>query len=370
MFSTRSQPHEDTQEPTAESAALIWESVARMLAAGDVDGIRFNKLGPMAARVWREQGRPVPPPLASDARLATAAWMASIPLLRRIRSLTTGPLLLIKGPEVAALYPGRARGFRDLDLISSEADLVHAALRADGFVEVDDPELFRHHHHLRPLQLPENWIRVEIHQRPGWPPELRSPPVQDIIAGAVPSLTGVPGISAPDAASHALILAGHAWVHEPLDTLRDLIDVAAVAARAEPARVDALAKQWGIERIWRTTFSSADGLLRNGSQTRAIRVWGRHLPEVKERTVVGNHLERWLSGFWGLPPRASLRWVRGVVRQELFPYPDESWREKLIRVRRAFTKPSSSMSVHTRAWQEQAHRPHAKGTPDRKSDGH
>ena len=305
MLSARLHLHEDAREPTVESGAVNWESVARMLADGDVEGIRFNKLGPIAARIWREQGRPVPAPLARDARLATAAWMASIPLLRRIRALATGPLLLIKGPEVAALYPGHARGFMDLDLISTQADSLHAALKADGFVEVDDPELFRDHHHLQPLQLPENWIRVEIHERPGWPTELPAPPVADIIAGAVPSLAGVPGISAPDPASHALILAGHAWVHDPLDTLRDLIDVAVVTERADASRVDALAKEWGVERIWRTTFATADGLLRTGRQTRAVRVWGRHLPAVKERTVLGNHLQRWLSGFWGLPPRPA-----------------------------------------------------------------
>jgi hypothetical protein len=340
-----------------------------MLADADVDGIRFNKLGPLAARIWREQGRAVPAPLAGDARLATAAWMSSLPLLRRIREVTEGPLLLIKGPEVAALYPGRARRFMDLDLISPQADAVHAALRADGFVEVEDPELFVNHHHLRPLQLPEHWIRVEIHQRPGWPPELPPPPVQDIIAAAVPSLTGVPGISAPDPASHALILAGHAWVHDPLDTVRDLIDVAVVTERADLARVNALARQWGIERIWRTTYGSADGLLRTGRRTQAVRVWGRHLPAIKERTVLGNHLQRWLNGFWGLPPRAISPWIRDVFRQELFPYADESWRDKLIRVRRAFTKPRSSMSVHTQAWRDEAHPPSVPDAHGRRS-GH
>jgi hypothetical protein len=339
----------------AQREELVWRSVEEMVDAVTVAGIRTHKLGPLAARSWRAQGRPVPAVLEADARLARAAWMSSQPLLRRIRTLTDGPLLLIKGPEVAALYPGRARGFMDLDLISPQAAAVHAALRADGFVEVDDPELFENHHHLQPLQLPEMFLRVEIHERPMWPPHLRRPAVTEIVSRAVPSATGVDGISAPDPASHALILACHAWVHDPLDTLRDLIDVSLVAAQAEPARLERLARQWGIERIWHTTYGAATGLLETRRRTPATRVWGRHLPAVTERTVVGNHLQRWLSGFWGLPPRAALRWLTGVVVQELMPYPDETWREKLIRVRRAFTTPRAPMSTHTKAWQQAAH---------------
>jgi hypothetical protein len=328
--------------------------VARLLTDADVDGIRTHKLGPVAARIWRDQGRAVPRALESDARLARGAWMASIPLLTRIRSVCAGELLLIKGPEVAALYPGRSRGFMDLDLISPQAHSVHAALRADGFVEVEDPELFKDHHHLRPLQLPENWLRVEIHTRPMWPKELPGPPVQDIIDRGVPSLTGVAGILAPDPATHAIILASHAWVHQPLDTLRDLIDIALVATRTDPADVDALSRTWGIERIWRTTYGAATGLLGPDGPTRATLLWGRHLPAVKERTVIGNHLQRWLSGFWGLPPGAAARWIAAVLKQELFPYPDESWRQKTIRVRRAFAQPRSPMSAHTAAWEKSA----------------
>lgn len=333
---------------------MIWQSVTDLLSDVSVTGIRANKLGPMAARNWPAQGRPVPDALASDARLARAAWISSQPLLRRIRAQTEGPLLLIKGPEVAALYPGHARGFMDLDLISPNAAAVHAALRADGFVEVEDPELFENHHHLRPLQRPEMFLRVEIHERPMWPAHLRPPAVAEIVDGAVASATGVDGISAPDPAAHALILCSHAWVHEPLDTLRDLIDVSVVAAQAEPARLEELARQWGIERIWKTTYRAASGLLETRQPTRATRVWGRHLPAVAERTVVGNHLQRWLSGFWALPPRAALQWLAGVFAQELRPYPDETWGEKLIRVRAAFATPRAPMSTHTKAWQQAA----------------
>jgi hypothetical protein len=347
-------PHAGPLLDPAEREAMIWRRVDDLLAAAAVDGVLANKLGPIAARRLHEQGRPVPPALENEARLARAAWMSSIMLLSRIRSVCEGPLLLIKGPEVAALYPGRARAFMDVDILSPQAQSVHAALRANGFIEVDDPELFTHHHHLRPLQWPALWLKVEVHQRPMWPKGLTPPSVDEIVAAAVPSATGVPGLSAPDPAGHALILAGHGWVHEPLDTLRDLIDVAAVAARADPARLMALARAWGIERIWRTTYSAANGLVGDGAPTRAVRLWGRHLPAVKERTVLGNHLARSLHSFWALPPRSALRAAARALRFDLFPYDDESWREKLIRVGYAFARPSASRSSHTQAWRAAA----------------
>jgi hypothetical protein len=339
---------------SAEHEATIWRRVDELLATADVEGVLANKLGPLAARRLHEQGGPVPPTLEDEARLARAAWMSSIVLLSRIRSMCEGPLLLIKGPEVAALYPGRARAFMDVDILTPDAEQVHGALRANGFIEVDDPELFIHHHHLRPLQWPALWLKVEIHQRPMWPKGLTPPSVEEIVAAAVPSATGVPGLSAPDPASHALILAGHAWVHDPLDTLRDLIDVAAVAAQADPARLTALARAWGFERIWRTTYGAANGLVGDGAPTRAVRLWGRHLPAVKERTVLGNHLARSLNGFWALPLRSALRAAARGLRFDLFPYEDESWREKLIRVRYAFARPSASRSSHTKAWRAAA----------------
>jgi hypothetical protein len=340
---------------SSEREAAIWRSVADLLGSADVAGVRANKLGPLAARVLRQQGRPVAPVLESDARLARAAWMSSIPLLSRIRSLSEGPLLVIKGPEVAALYPGRARAFMDIDILSPHAASVHAALRDNGFVEVEDPELFRDHHHLRPLQRPADLLRVEIHLRPMWPEGLSPPSVDRIVAAAIPSATGVPGISAPDATSHALILASHAWVHEPLDTLRDLIDVAVVAAQAGEGQLSTQASAWGLERIWRTTFGAANGLLGDARQTVAVRLWGRHLPAVRERTVLGNHLARSLHNFWALPLLPAVRAALGALRVDVLPYPDESWRDKLIRVGYAFARPQAPRSSHTRAWQTAAH---------------
>lgn len=322
----------------------------------DPPGVLANKLAPLSAHALRRQGRPVPPIYETQARLAKTAWMTSIPLLARIRAACEGPLLLFKGPEAGALYPDRARSFMDIDLLVPHADKVHAALRANGFIAVDDGVVYedQDYHHLRPLQWPELWLTVEVHVRAPWPDGHAVPPIGEIVERAVPSATGVRGISAPHPAHHAIILAAHAWMTQPLETLRDLVDIAAVAAQTDEPELTAAARAWGVERIWRTSYGATRSLLGGPQRSAAVRIWGRHLPRVEERSVLGNHLQRWLHNFWGQPMVPALRSTRAALRQEIFPYPGESWREKLIRVRYAFADPSAPVSAHEKSWQTAA----------------
>ncbi len=354
MVATSSRLPAGSAASIGPAEAAIWGTLETLLAGADEKGVLANKLGALAARSMRLQGRSVPSSFEKEARLARTAWMTAIPLLGRIRSLCEGPLLLIKGPEVSVLYPDRARGFVDVDLLCPDAEAVHAALRGEGFVEVDDPELFEDHHHLRPLQWPALWLKVEIHQRPMWPEGRRPPAMADIVGAAVPSLTGLRGLSAPHPAHHAVILASHAWVHEPLHTLRDLVDIAAVAARTDDETLAAVARAWGLERIWDTTYAAANALLTGRPRSLAVRVWGRHLPKVRERTVLGNQLQRWLHAFWELPVFPALRSIAAAFRQTALPYPGETWREKLIRTSHAIAHPRSPVSSHAEAWRDAA----------------
>lgn len=348
----------------------MWSALDRRLAGASPAGILANKLGPLAARNLRAQGQPVPPELDHAARLARSAWLVAIPLLSRIRSLVDGPLLLFKGAELAMLYPDRARGFMDLDILCPDPPAVQRRLIESGFIEVDDPEIYEQdQHHLRPLQWPTLWVAVEIHLRPVWPRELGSlPPVEEIFAGAIPSATGLAGVSAPKPAHHALMLAAHGWTYQPLHSLRDLVDVAAISALADPDELAQTAAAWGIKRLWRTTSTAADSLLGGRRRSWATRLWARHLPVVQERTVLGNHVQRWLHGFWGLPVSGALARLRLNVRLALLPYPGETWREKRVRVWNAVMRPGAAMSDHTEAWQGNVdalaeHLPHA--TPPR-----
>ena len=327
----------------------LWTAVDDLLARADLEGILANKLGPLEARRLRLRGDPVPKRLAAEEQFARASMMAAIPLLGRIREIVDGPLLLLKGPEIACRYPDRARSFVDIDLLVEDGHRVHDALRAGGFAEVDDPELFRDHHHLRPLQLPGLWLQVEIHLRPMLPEQAEAP-LAEIFEAAVPSSLAVDGISAPRAEHHALMLAAHAWGHEPLGRLRDLIDVAAVVEIADETELARSAKRWGMDQVWRTTAAASAALLEGGRTPMALRVFGRHLATVRERTVLENHLLRWLHSFWELPFRQALLRTSGVLRQELLPDPGESWRDKFLRVRSALLHPSRSMTEHTEGW--------------------
>jgi Uncharacterised nucleotidyltransferase len=333
----------------------LWRAVDDLLGGAQVDGIRANKLGALAARLRRRAGRPVPPPLAGDERGAAVAVAMARPLLEHLRSVCDGPLVLFKGPEVAQLYPGSARTFGDVDLLAGDAEAAQRALLAAGYTEVDDPEQFVGHHHLQPLKSPHVGLKVELHTAPLWPPGTKAPPLAEILERSAASGAGVDGIAAPDPVHHALILAAHAWSHDPLRTLRDLVDVAAVSAGGSEAELARTAEAWGIPKIWRTTRGAIAALFEGGPTTLPLRIWARPLRSVRERTLLESHLMRWLHAFWELPPRAAVGDLREAFGLTLLPAPGESWREKLARTGHSFRHPGEPMSTHL-MWSHEVHR--------------
>jgi hypothetical protein len=330
----------------------LWRAVDELLDGATIPGIRANKLGALAARLRRRAGRPVPPPLAEDERGATVAVTMARPLLEHIRSLCDGPLVLLKGPEVARLYPGFARVFVDVDLLAGDAHAAQRALLAAGYVEADEPFVLRQH--LRPLQSPTLGLKVELHTVPNWPPGRTPPPFQEILERSVASGIGVDGIVVPDPLHHTLILAAHAWSHEPLQTLRDLVDVAAMARGCSETKLARIADAWDMPRIWRTTRAAIAALFDDGPTTMPLRIWARHLPSVRERTLFANHLMRWLHGFWELPPAAAASQLGGAFRMTLLPGSGESWGEKLARTGHSLRHPGEPMSSHS-TWSEELH---------------
>lgn len=168
------------------------------------------------------------------------------------------------------------------------------------------------------------------------------------MAAAVPSATGVGGVLAPAAAHHALLLAAHSWAHEPLRRLRDLVEVAAVASEADPGEIRSVARTWGVERLWETTERATDAVLLGRSRPWPLRTWARDLPELRRRTVLEGHLERWLSDFAVLPLHAALKRVPRTLWAEIAPENDEGWRRKLARVRLALKNAFLARSEHDR----------------------
>lgn len=340
MAHERAAGREDGSEAVT-GVAGPWPAVDRLLDRATIEGVVAHKLGPLAARHLRQQGRPIPPYLQAAERAASLASRAAIPLLERIRASCDQPLMVLKGPEVALFYPDRTRQFSDIDILTTDAATVHRALIAAGFVVVPDEDGFdyRNHHHEPPLKWPTIWLRIEVHARPNWPLSATPPSTDTLFAASQPSRLGVDGILAPDLHHHALLLAAHAWRDEPLHGLRQLLDVAAVTAGLDENQLDQTANAFGLDRVWGTTKSTVDSLFYGQRRTIPLRSWARHLPAVRERTILGGHAARWVSGFWELPLGAAAAQTARVIASEIAPAPGERWRDKLARMSRAIRSP-------------------------------
>jgi hypothetical protein len=313
----------------------LWSAIGTLIDRASIDGVLAHKLAPLAAGRRRAAGDPVPAAYAAEERAASFAALSAVALLRRIREVGEGPIVLLKGPEVAALYPQNSRRFGDIDVLTPDALGLHRSLREHGFLEVETPFDHREHHHLPPLRWPVIPLYVEVHAAPNWPQGIDAPAIAEILEAAVPSVVDVEGLSAPSRLHHALLLAAHSWAHEPLMTLRDLLDVAAFAGEESSADLDRLATAWGLGRIWRTTRRAIDALFFDGPPSTALVLWARHLSAVRERTVFETHLQAMLHPFWGHPPGRALVESLAAVRADLLPAEGESVGTKLGRVPRA-----------------------------------
>jgi hypothetical protein len=283
----------------------MWDRVEEMVdAAPSVAALRHHGVELVAAQVRRDRGRAVPGELLDEERRAAIRALAAPTVLKRVRDACAGPLVLMKGPEVAAHYPRPSvRTFCDLDLLVGDTSAAHRALTAAGFVEVGDPARYRGAHHLRPLVLPGLPLFVELHREPNHPRWLPAPPIDDLLELTQPSATGVAGVGAPIPAAHALLIAAHGWAHEPLRRLLDLIDIGVLLGERDRPLAHELARRWGLQRLWATTVRVVDEVLGGHRRGLAATVWARHLSTVRERTVLETHLTRWAGPVHGLPGR-------------------------------------------------------------------
>jgi Uncharacterised nucleotidyltransferase len=349
---------------------LMWAGVDRLLdRAPNAGVVRAHQLGPLAAKRWRQTGRSVPTVLVNEERLAALAAVIAPALIRRIREAYDGPLIVFKGPEIAARYPSGGRLFSDVDMLVPDASAAQRALLAAGFVEVEDEEgIFVDLHHLPPVAFPSIPMAVEIHSRPKWPYDLDAPPMEAIFESAVESSCAIAGVLAPAPAQHAVMLAAHGWGHEPLRRLRDLVDVAAASAGVDRAELAQLAHEWGIDGVWKTMHEAAECLFYAGRTTVPLRTWSRHLSAVRERTVFENHIERWLSGIWGLPGHQGVGYAFRRMIDDVRPGFDETWSEKATRTAWALRHAFATRSKHDEQLGDAAFRGQRRNLPSYESD--
>jgi putative nucleotidyltransferase-like protein len=294
----------------------MWERIDSLLAASasSTDVMRVHRVELLEARRRHVAGIELGPDLVADLTRAAVNELATPGLLARVRTACDGPLVLLKGPEVALDYGANGlRSYGDLDLLTDDPEAAQAALIAAGFQEVFDAEIYEDIHHLRPLWWPGLPLVVELHSSANWPAAIPGPSTEELLAAAVPSRLGIDGISTLPPEHHTLVLAAHAWEHQPLGRLGNLIDVAVTLQRSDPDAVDALARRWGCGPMWRTTHAAVRSVLLGEGRSAGVALWARHLRAVRERNVLEWHVKDLLAPVWGYPRRRVPRAMASEV---------------------------------------------------------
>jgi Uncharacterised nucleotidyltransferase len=330
--------------PRAHVLAAIEALIDR---ARTLEDLEDQGLQLLAARRWRALGRPVPDRLLAQERAVAAISLVAPALLERIRAACSGDLLLLKGPEAACAYPDPiVRSYGDLDLLTSDAGAAQRALIQAGFEPVGDERRYLGIHHLQPLRFRQLPLMVEVHHAPSWPVGLEPPSAIELIEAGEPARCGVEGVLGLPPAHHAIVLAAHAWAHAPLGHLRQLLDIALVAADAQPTHLAQIAERWNTSRLWKTTVATIDALFGGGKSPLTLRLWARHLASARAQTVFEGHLKSWISPLWCLSPSNGLRAGAAAVAADLQPSPGERWRDKAGRTRLALAHATTRSSQH------------------------
>ena len=337
--------------PTSANLSTVWDRMEELVdRAPTVQSLIAHRLHLAAARVWRSRGMEVPAVLEAEERRATMITMAARPLLEQACAAYDGPLMLMKGAEVAAHYRHPSdRYYSDLDLLAEDAPAAQHALIDAGFIQCGDPADYEHTQHLCPLVWPGIPLFIELHRHPNSPAWLPKPPLDEIFEHSVSSATGVAGLLAPDPAAHALLLVAHSWAEAPLGRLTDLIDVAASLGDDRRSVADDLALRWGWDGMWRVAASAGDAVLGSSGWPASLNVWARHLMRARDRTVLENHLARIAAPTSALPVSLALVGLVNGLKVTARRQRDEPWSHKVHRARLAVAHAFMESSTHDRA---------------------
>ncbi|WP_028065227.1 nucleotidyltransferase family protein [Solirubrobacter soli] len=327
---------------------LLWDRVGELADRSPrFSDLHHHRLHLIAASRMRARGETVPESMIFEERLAAAIALAAPMLMRRVREATDARIIVMKGPEAASRWPHpRLRPWQDLDLLVEDAHAVQGALLGAGFVEVGEPAAYVDIHHLRPLASPGLPLSIEVHMHPKWPTE-RAPGFAELHADAAPgAFASIPDVVAPSAAHHAVLLAAHAWEHDPLSRLGSLVDIAALMLEAGRDETDAVAHEWGVARLWTATARAIDEVLLDEGRSLRRPIWRRHLHEARERTVFETHVERLVGPVAAHPVAAAPAVATRALAKTLRPRSDERWGTKMRRSSRALRNRSLRRSDH------------------------
>lgn len=271
------------------------------------------------------------------------AHLAPPNLLTQIRDVLDGPIVVMKGPEVATYYPDpSSRPFRDLDLLMHDAERAYRSLVRAGWEAVSEARP----HHLPELLLPGTGVSVELHTAPNWP-WWTTADARELFQEAIPSALGVDGVQTLWPAHHALLLAAHSRQHEPIRRLIDLIDVALLMQQSDKDIVECLARRWGLGRVWNTTTRTMQALFLKTPLTSPIDcILVRHCQEVRQRTPFESRLAYVAAGLWAPRPSTMVAATAARAIMSVVPALPKSWGSAVQRtqlnVHRSIRKASES----------------------------
>jgi hypothetical protein len=308
----------------------LWSALDRIIAAApDANSLRLHGLGPIAAWRMRQRGEAVPPDIERLAMGAAYASVTATPLLQKVVDILQEPVLVLKGPEVARLYPERTlRTYGDLDLLVADLPSAERRLIEAGFFELMPGKKIEGHHHDSPLGLGSMALKIELHRDPGWLRWLTPPADRELFQTAVPSVTGVANTYALPDEQLALYLASHAWRHGPYTSLVHLIDIELVRQRTDPERLQELARLWGIEKVWASLCEMIDwAIYQLGESTPAAvhRWWARHLEATRERNLLEFYLASWGRG---LAAPTMPEQIGTIIHDVRFSFSVHSWQNR------------------------------------------
>jgi hypothetical protein len=330
----------------------VWSAVLRLVGRSrSLAALRSHRLHLIAARIWREERRPIPDELALQELAAIVQVRRAAEMLKTVSTIVDQEIIALKGMAVAECYPDPAlRPFGDLDLIVADPVRAQRRLTAAGFRAVPGfaEGFFDGHHHLHPLELPDRThIRVEVHSRAPWVNWCQSPSFADLRPRARPS--GFPGIWYPERGDHALILCCHSWHSLPLRRLLDLVDIALVGDAVDSHALVDLARRRGVGKLWNLHRTTSNALLFDDEAPLALRLWARDLKAVRERSLIEHHMRLWFGPFSARAPHRAASEAVHAVGLDLRRTGAETWSEKLSRMRLGLQHPLRSVGEHDEA---------------------
>lgn len=291
---------------TVDTAPQLGEPVEQWLATASKAGAKSHGIEPLLTDDVQQR------------RHLAIYHMQAREMVRDVRALIDGPVLLMKGIEVAQLYPENwQRDFVDLDILVGDADSADVDLRAAGFEAFQKVTTLPEYHQTAPLVRPDNPVTVELHRRPS-SPRWSHFPAAEIIAQGRPSRTGLDGVMRPRDDHHAVLIAWHYW-RDGAHRGRDLLDLHLLRQQTTDEEIEATARAWGIETVWQHTRLLLDALVGDrqslplrhrrlldlepvSERERRLRQWwgismGRRgaLAEVRERGARRRQREKWVN---------------------------------------------------------------------------